>query len=155
MQAALTEPAPAHLMGGTVLPLSAGGTVLPLSAGGNTTTGARGAHVTHPYNPEVSVMFMQVALTEPAPVHLMGGTVLPLSAGRNTTAAARGAPLTLLVAFPGDAAQKPDAGPVRCGPSCAAGTPGVLPACGHMCALNHEVMNRVYAGLYTAHTGRS
>ena len=80
-------------------------------------------------------MSVQVALTEPAPVHLLGGTVLPLSAGGNTTAAARGANLTLLVAFPADAAQKPDAGPVRCGPSCAADAPGVLPACGHMCAL--------------------
>ena len=85
-------------------------------------------------------MSMQVGLTEPAPVHLMGGAVLPLSAGGNTTASARRAPLTLLVAFPADTAQKPDAGPVRCGPSCAAAAPGVLPACGHMCALNqgHE-----------------
>ncbi|KAK9845865.1 hypothetical protein WJX81_004565 [Elliptochloris bilobata] len=90
-----------------------------------------GAPYGAPYGRSIT---LQVALTEPAPVHLMGGYVLPLSAGGNTTAAARAAPLTLLVAFPADAAAKPGLGlgSARCGPACAAAAPGVLPACGHM-----------------------
>lgn len=64
---------------------------------------------------------------------VLGGSVLPLSAGGNTTAAARAAPLTLLVAFPTtDADKAPVTGSDRCGPTCAAAAPGVLPACGHM-----------------------